>query len=233
MPTVTLEEAREFVSKESERRNGKIIRSVPRMLRNITTEPYWYVFNVGAWPFSRQMGGSGSRYLSACAENEDYSAPLTFSVLHNETVATDMNKMENIQEEGEVHLQAFMMEGYGCSPQDSLRNWGVAVIDHWPPTQKDLQEPNKKLNAKFDELIAEADAFYEKREYQNISDYHRLAARRRKQQRGWLNASPDSTSCKNCGSTILADIAQCPHCKVVLDRKKHRENFPELYEKEK
>ena len=41
MATVTLEEAREYVSKESERRNGKIIRSLPRVLRQMVTEPHW------------------------------------------------------------------------------------------------------------------------------------------------------------------------------------------------
>ena len=233
MPTVTLDEAREYVSKESERRNGKIIRQVPRILREMTTEPHWYVFNVGPWPFSRQMGGSGTKYLAACLPTKKYSVPLTFPVLYNETVATDMNKMENIQEEGDTHLNAFLLEGYGCTPQDSLKNWGVGVCEQWPPTADDLIEPNKRLKKKFDELIAEADAFYEKREFQNIGEYHRLAARALRQTRGWLNASPDTDSCKNCGSTINTGIAQCPHCKVVLDRELHMKNFPELYEKGK
>ena len=233
MATVTLEEAREYVSKESERRNGKIIRSLPRVLRQMVTEPHWYVFNVGPWPFSRQMGGSGTKYLSACPAGKKFSDPLKFSILNNETVATDMNKMENIQEEGEVHLQAFMLEGYGCTPEASLRNWGIEAIDHWPPTAEDLIQPHKRLAKKYDELIAEANAFYEKREFQNISEYHRFAARAKNVKPGWMNENPDAVSCRNCGSVIMADIAQCPHCKVVLDRDKHKQNFPELYAKEK
>jgi hypothetical protein len=229
--TVMLAEAQDYVSKESERRNGKVIRHLPKRLKELVTQPYWYIFNVGPKPWPRQMGGNGTKYLQSCPEDAEYSEPHTVPLLHNETVATDMNKMDNVQEEGEIHRNAFLMEGYGCTPQDSLRNWGVGCIDHWPPTAKDLIEPNKALDRKADQLIAEADSFYEKREYQNISDDHRWAAKRRKQPRGWMNASPDSESCENCGSVIVSGIAQCPHCRMILDREKHRRNFPELYQK--
>jgi len=227
--TVTLDEAREFVSREAEKRNGKVIRRMPKVLKDATTQPFYFIFNVGPWEWSRQLGSNGTRAITACPEGKSFSDPLTVPILHNETIAVDMNKMENTQEEGNVLVDAIMMRGYGFKPEASLENWGVAVIEHWPPEKEDLIEPNKRLNEKFDQLIYEADKFHENREHQNITDMHRLAAKKRRQQRAWMSANPDTTSCKNCGMTVLEGIAQCPHCKVVLDRAKHKKNFPELY----
>jgi rubrerythrin len=229
--TVTLNEVNEYISKETARRNGKVIRKLPGALREMTQNPYWYVFNVGPWEFTRQLGGNGTKTLAGCPEDEKYSIPTTFPIIHNETVATDMNAMENVQEEGQVHLNAFMIEGYGCKPEDSLRYWGVEAIDHWPPTAQDLIAPNKRLNAKLDDLISEGDRYHENREHQNITDRHRWAARKRKQMRGWLNENPELVSCRACGSMVMPSIAVCPHCSAVLDEKLARQFFPERFQK--
>lgn len=231
MSVATLEEVREFVSKEAEKRNGKVIRKLPKMMRELTTKTHFYVFNVGPWEWQRQMGGKGTKTLQKCEEGEPYSNALGFPVLDNETIAVDMNKMENLQEEGEVTLQAFLMEGYGFKPEMSLRNWGVEVSEKWPPSKELIAKANQRLNVKFDELIAEADRFHESREHQNITDQHRYAARRRKQSKGWLNQNPDMESCPACGETVKSNIARCPHCTAVLNEELDRKYFPEKYKK--
>lgn len=229
--TVSLDEAREFVSREAEKRNGKVIRRMPRVLAEATSRPHFYIFNVGPWAWSRQLGSNGTRLIPACPEGQKHSEALTVPILHNETVATDMNKMENTQEEGEVLVNAILMKGYGFKPENSLENWGVAVIEHWPPEEEDLAEPMKKLNAKCDELIFEADRFHDNREFNNITEMHRWAARRRKQQKGWLNANPDTVNCPACGSVVMPNIAVCPHCSATLNEKLARKFFPERFQK--
>ena len=151
--------------------------------------------------------------------------------LDNETVAADMNKMENRQENGLDVVNAFMQEGYGCRPEHSLKNWGVAVITHWPPTKDDVAAANLELDIKFDELVAEADRYHDQHKFEDITEFHRLAARRRRTIKPWLNKNPDLVNCGACGMDVKQNIACCPHCSAVLNEELHRKFFPEKYAK--
>lgn len=227
---VTLSEVQEYVNREAERRNGKIIPAMPSTLNKLTSAPHYYIFNVGPWEWSRQLGAKGTRTLLACPEGRNYSEPLTFPALANETVAVDMNRMEHRQEEGILPVNSFMLKGYGFTPDMSLENWGVAAIDHWPPTKEDLAEPNRRLNIKYDELIAEGDKFHDNRQIDNITEMHRIAARRRKQERkSWISSNPNLVSCKACGTDVKEGIAVCPQCNAVLDEQQARKYFPERF----
>lgn len=228
---VSLEEAQQYVSREAQRRNGKVVPVLPPMLKKLCTEPHFYVFNVGPWQWERQLGGRGSRTVQTCPDGKPYSEPLSLPILDNETVAADMNKMENRQEDGQLVVDAFLMRGYGFRPEMSLENWGVAVIDHWPPTAEDLKAPRRKLNQKFDELIAEADKHHEQRKFEDISEFHRLACRQRGLQKPWLNENPDLVACPACGQQAMPNIAKCPHCRATLDEALARKYFPEEYRK--
>ena len=114
--TITLEEAARYVSREATRRNGKIVPKLPKVLEDLCHNPVYYVFNVSPWPVDRQLGGKGTRILQACPEGEPYGPePLTWGTLDNETVAVDMNKMENRQEDGlEAGVNAFLCRGRDC-----------------------------------------------------------------------------------------------------------------------
>lgn len=227
----TLEEARQFVSQEAVRRNGRIIPQLPKKLREMCSDPHWHVFTVAPYARDRQLGGKGTRYLTGCKEGQKHSAPLSFPILDNETVAVEMNKMANVQEDGDMMVNAFMMQGYGFRPEDSLENWGFMAIDHWPPTDRELSTANARLDATCDDLIVEADRAYEAREYKEISEVHRWAARRRKQQKGWLNVNPDLVACGACGSQVMQNIAVCPHCHATLNEELARKFFPERFKK--
>jgi hypothetical protein len=229
--TVYLNEVSDYVSREATRRNGKIVPALPGMLRKMCTDPFYYIFNVGPWSWTRQLGGRGTRTVQACPEGATYSDPLTMPQMDNETIASDMNKMENRQEDGREVVDAVLMRGYGFTPEVSLENWGVAVIDHWPPTAQDLIEPMKRLNAKRDELIAEADKHHEQRKYEDISEFHRLAARQRKLTKPWLNENPDLQACPACGTQVMPNIAKCPQCRATLNVELAKKYFPEEYRK--
>lgn len=228
---VTLKEAQEFVSREAERRNGRIIPMLPKKMKAMCTDAHWYVFNVSPFPRERQLGGKGTRVVQACPEGKPHSAPLTFPILDNETIAIEMNKMANVQEDGDVVVNAFMMQGYGFRKEDSLENWGIMAIDHWPPTAREISMANANLDKTCDELLVEADRAYEAREYKEISEVHRWAARKRKQQKGWLNVNPDLVACGACGSQVMQNIAVCPHCTATLDVELARKFFPERFTK--
>lgn len=229
MAVATFEEVNQWVSREATRRNGKIVPKLPKQLHDLCTEPFYFVFNVGPWEWPKQLGGRGTRTVPACPEGRKYSEPLALPQLDNETVAADMNKMENRQEDGIEVVNAVLVEGYGYRPEHSLRHWGVSVITHWPPTVDDLALANKELNAKFDELIAEADKHHEQHKYEDISEFHRLAARHRKLTKPWLNANPDLVPCGACGTDVKQNIARCPQCGAVLDEALDRKFFPEKY----
>lgn len=226
---VTSKEALEYISAEITKRNGKLVPTLPKMLHKMCNDAHFYVFTVGPWGWYRQLGGRGSRTCQACAEGESFSEPLTFPVMDNETVASDMNKMENRQEDGSSVVDAFMMRGYGFTPETGLENWGFSVIEHWPPTKADLVEPNRRLNKKFDELVAEGDLHHDHRKFEDINEYHRLAARRRKLNKPWLNENPDYQSCPGCGSNVMPNIAVCPQCTAVLNEALARKIFPERF----
>jgi hypothetical protein len=232
MPEVVyLNEVQQFISKEATRRNGRMVPSLPPMMNDLCSKPHFYIFNVGPWEWSRQLGGRGTRTVQACPEGQPYSEALTLPVLDNETIAADMNKMENRQEDGKAVVDAVLMRGYGFRPEHSLENWGVGVSLQWPPSKGELGQANKRLNAKFDELIAEADKFHEQRKHDDISDMHRVAARRRSLAKPWLNVNPDLEACPACGSQVLPNIAVCPQCTATLNEELARKFFPERYRK--
>lgn len=229
--TVTLDQVQDYVSKEATRRNGKIVPSLPRMMNKLCIDPHFYIFNVGPWEWSRQLGGRGTRTVQACPEGQPFGPALELPILDNETIASDMNKMENRQEDGKEVVDAILMRGYGFKPEHSLEKWGVAVIENWPPTAQQLSQVNRLLNEKFDELIAEADRYHEQRKHEDISEFHRLAARRRKLTKNWLNSNPDLEACPACGTQVMPNIAKCPHCRATLNEALARKYFPEEYKK--
>lgn len=231
MPEVTFEDAQKYISREVTRRNGKIVPKLPDQLHNLCSFPFYYIGNVGPWEWPRQMSGRGMRVIRACPEGAKFSEPLEMPILDNETVASDMNKMENRQEDGKLVVEAVMMEGYGFRPEHSLRNWGVFVLEHWPPTKQDLEEPTRLLNMKLGQIVSEADAHYANHKPDDISDMHRMACRRLKQTRPWLNAGVELESCPACGESVKANIARCPHCTAVLNEDLDRKYFPEKYKR--
>lgn len=231
MAVATLDEVNLYVSREATRRNGKIVPKLPGMLHELCTKPYYYIFNVGPWQWVQQLGGRGTKVVQACAEGQPYSPALELPKLDNETVASDMNKMENRQEDGLEVVHAVLQEGFGCRPEHSLRNWGVSYAMQWPPSAQELSAATKLLNVKFDELVAEGDKYHDQHKFEDITEFHRLAARRRRLQKPWLNENPDLLTCGACGSQVMPNIAVCPQCTAVLNEELHRKYFPQLYQK--
>jgi len=230
MATVTLEEAARFVSNEATRRNGKLVPKLPAALADLCHTPKYYIFNVGPWDWDRQLGGKGTKFLAKCPDGQPYGPePLTFGLLDNETVAVDMNKMENRQEDGMEIVNAFLCRGRDCRPENSLEQWGIGVCEQWPPTAEDLAPVQKRLSEKFDELIRDADRHHEQRRYDDITEFHRLAARRKRVAKEWLNETPNMVACPACGQSVMPSIAKCPHCRATLNEQLARKYFPEEF----
>lgn len=228
---VTLDEVSQFVSREATRRNGKIVPALPGRLREMCTTPHFFIFNVSPWAVERQLGGRGTKVCQACPEGASYGPALELPILDNETIAVDMNKMENRQEDGIEVVNAFLQRGWGSRPEQSLEHWGLGVTEQWPPSAQDLAAANKRFNVKLDELIYEADKYHEHRKHEDISDFHRFAARRRKLQKPWLNENPDLQACPACGSQVMPNIAVCPQCSATLNEELARKFFPERFKK--
>lgn len=229
---VTLEEAARFVSREATRRNGRLVPKLPKALEDLCHTPKYYIFNVGPKTWDRQLGGRGTKVLQPCPDGQPCGPePITYGLLDNETIAVDMNKMENRQEDGMDIVNAFLSRGRNCAPENNLELWGVGVSEQWPPTAQELSAAHKRLNEKCDELIRDADRFYEQRQHDNVVEDHRWAARRRKLQKPWLNENPDLVACGACGSPVLPNIAVCPHCSATLNEELARKFFPERFKK--
>ena len=226
---VTLNEVNDYVSREATRRNGKIVPSLPNMMHKLCNDPHFYVFNVGPWTWARQLGGRGTRTVQGCPEGKEYGEPLALPILDNETVAADMNKMENRQEDGKEVVDAVLMRGYGFRPEHSLENWGVGVSTQWPPTKEEVAKAKRSLKSKYDELKAEADRYHEQRKHEDIGEFHRIACRALGLSAAWLNENPDLTACPACGTQVMPNIAKCPHCRATLNVELARKYFPEEY----
>jgi hypothetical protein len=233
MPDViTLDEVARYVSEEATRRNGKIVPRLPKGLEDLCVKPHWYVFNVGPWDWERQLGGLGTKFLAKCPEGEPYGpVPLVFGLYHNETVAVDMNKMENRQEDGIEIANAFLSRGRDCRPENSLEQWGIGISEQWPPTASEIAAAQRRLSEKCDELIRDGDRYYEQRKHEDITEFHRWAARKKKLAKGWLNENPDMVGCPACGQQVMPNIAKCPHCRATLNVELAKKYFPEEYRK--
>ena len=98
---------------------------------------------------------------------------------------------------------------------------GVFVAAGAKPTESELAEARKKLNAFHRRLVEIADLEWERSHNPMfITDLERRAARELKLDKPWLYDPKPQAECPACGEKIKPGVAVCRTCGAILDREK-------------
>lgn len=211
-------EQREQAKREIKARNQKDIFELPPELQ-LAGKPV-KIFNVGPFRHQRSMGSYGQFTIAACPEGEEVSQALEIPYITNDPVHVDMFQMAHRHDSGRKLALDIIGLGQFHTPGEDLSKWGVFVASSDEPTGYELETARKKLSKTFDQLIQEADSYYNQgpSEYKNVTDMHRLAAKSRGQKdKPWARGVVELSTCNICGSSVAPTAAICPTCKNVID----------------
>lgn len=214
-------EQREQAQRELRLKNKKDIFELPPELQ-MAGEPVM-IFNVGPYTHRRSMGSYGQWTIAACIDGQPHSKGTEVPYITNDPVHIDMNQMAHRHDSGRKLAMDILGVGQFHTPGEDLTKWGVFVADGAEPTPAELHKANKKFDRTCDELIKEADGYWNQgpSHYVNITDLHRMAATRRKQKdKPWARNIEVLANCAMCGESISPIAAICPHCKNVIDEKR-------------
>ena len=101
---------------------------------------------------------------------------------------------------------------------------GVFVAAGPLPTEAELAEAHRKLNAFHRRLVDAADLEWERSHNPMfITDLERRAARELKLDKPWLYDPKPQAECPACGEKIKAGVAVCRSCRAILNRAKAAE----------
>ena len=98
---------------------------------------------------------------------------------------------------------------------------GVFVAEGMEPTEAELDEARRRLEAFHRRLVEVADLEWERSHNPMfITDLERRAARELKLDKPWLYDPKPATECPACGERIKAGVAVCRACGAILDPEK-------------
>jgi hypothetical protein len=101
---------------------------------------------------------------------------------------------------------------------------GVFVAAGPLPTEAELTEAHRKLDAFHRRLVDAADLEWERSHNPMfITDLERRAARELKLDKPWLYDPKPQAECPACGEKIKAGVAVCRSCRAILNREKAAE----------
>ena len=214
-------EQREQAVREIKARNQKDIFELPEELK-ILGKPV-KIFNIGPFRHQRSMGSYGQFTIPACPEGAEVSEGLEIPYITNDPVHIDMFQMAHRHDSGRKLAMDILGVGQFHTPEEDLTKWGCFVAKGEEPTEKELDMARAKLNRTWDQLITEADNFYNQgpQAYSNIVEMHRVAAKARGQKdKPWARGIEQLSNCGICGSQVSPKAAICPTCKNVLDEER-------------
>lgn len=211
-------EQREQAARELRTKNMKDVFELPEELRLIGNPVR--IFNVAPFRHIRNMGSYGQWTIHPCEPGEPHSISTNVPYITNDPVHIDMNQMAHRHDSGKKLALDIIGVGQFHTPGEDLTKWGVFVAEGELPTAQELKKANQKFNKTCDELIREADTYWNQgpQHYVNITDMHRMAAFHRGQkEKPWARDIEVKSNCSMCGEQISPIAAICPHCKNVID----------------
>ena len=214
-------EQREQAKREIKARNQKDIFELPPELQVIGKTVK--IFNVGPMRHPRSMGSYGQWTIHACEEGKPYSEPTEVPYITNDPVHIDMFQMAHRHDSGRKVALDILGVGPFHTPGEDLTKWGVFIAESDEPTAAELAAAHKKLNKTYDQLIHEADGYWNQgpSEYKNVTEMHRHAATARGQKdKPWARGIQEMKICDICGSAVAPTAAICPTCRNVIDEKR-------------
>lgn len=228
---------------------GLPVDDVPESVKQWAKDHPVRIFNVGPWPQRVMLGTLGTFYIPACPQDEACVEMTKKLADGSQVPALEGLIFEPIREDGRMSIRqhdgklvAMDIVGIGPfqAPQNALTKFGVFIAEGERPTAAELKKAQAALHKYLESLVIDArKAQQDGKTDQVVGADHFMAARLLKlnpNTETWMKtgtAVATNEECPNCGTPYRAGLAQCRECKMVLDREKHKKNFPELYAKDK
>lgn len=204
---------------------------LPAMLQKVSEDTKVWLYNVGPWTLTRELGSIGTFRIPGCPEGKEYAAADPIPGVFTEPIqGQDQNTMELRTEEGGGRYIAEQVLGVGpfIHPRDSFVPMGVFIGSQVgpdaKPTKQELAEAKQKLFVYLEGLVNEARKAYESGNIKEIVDRHRTAARMLKlENEQWYStrSAKARQDCPMCGTIVNEGVVLCPNCKFILDEAKY------------
>lgn len=196
--------------------NINLAEDLARQLHSVPSEADIYICNITetTWGPVNQWHYMAPVVIPGRKPNERYS---TFRIT-NHTDHMDFGEGKTISVqipalETATDIVRILNEGVG---QDSYMGLFV-IADGDTPTEKELREATRKLEAYYKTRIAMADLAHERKQSFDISDLDRRAASYFNLSKPWLTDFREMKDCPVCALRIPATAALCGHCGAVMD----------------
>jgi hypothetical protein len=212
----------------------------------IRTSPHYQkagkvrIFNVGPWVWTQGMGGLGSFTIPAYDAKNPFtveegegekakersfecSQPLDIWRAFPEGYHIDMNKMAEVETDGEELARSIVGVGRFQAPTSSLLRFGVFIAAGDTPTKREILEANERLRAHRLTLVEEANALHQSgpQAAENITKPHRDAAIATGNGKlPWVRGAVEMATCPACMNPLNPEAAICLGCKTVVNEEK-------------
>jgi hypothetical protein len=245
---VTADEARRSADAFARGMNAsRYVPEMPEIFKKISEENRLYIYNVGPWVHTREMGSAGVARIPACRYSEagdpleEFGKPYTVEGVEQEPYPVGPTEMVMIPKcgkpgvmtgggEGILLAQQILGEGPMIPRSQSFRPFGVFISKTYRPSKEDLAEAKEALWKRLGEMIAEANSEYANNKWldeDTVQKWYLVAARILKKSPAecpWMadrQAPAARENCPGCGSVYEKGILKCRHCGFVLDKPRY------------
>lgn len=203
------------------------------MYREASEKNRVYIFNVGPWSHSRELGSAGTFRIPACPKDREYSEPIVINGAFEEPYPINEAECKMLTEPGIAVAQQILGEGPHVAPNSSLRPYGVFISPTLRPSKEDLAAATQHLMEKHVSLVAEAAEAYSMgpaAAKDTISPlWHFVSARALKKTEAecpWLGNTQvpkERQNCPGCGEVYTVGILR-HSCGWFFDKEKWEAN---------
>lgn len=229
---LTREQAKQAEQEIADRNRKTVIRTSPHYQKAGKVR----IWNVGPWSWAQSMGGLGTFTIPGFDPEKPFtvevdgkervfqcSEPLDIWRSFPEGYHLDMNKMAEVETDGEELANSICGIGRFQTPSSDMRRFGVFISAGDYPTTKEIAEANRRLKDYRLALVAEGSAFYQQgpNAAVNITEQHRDAAVATGNGKlPWVRMSVEMATCPACMSPLNPEAAICLSCKTVVSEEK-------------
>ena len=205
---------------------------------DLTPKYYLYIFNLRDFEYVIEHGTHGRIVIPACKPGEPYSQPVAIPSV-NLYVTTNMNGERQVLPldivSGERVVRSIINPGDGGVNTD-LTQWGCFVSRSKTPSEEEISEARKKLEATYNRELIEARKKEAMGKIGDITNTEREAAGYFKLPYSWNQVSITLNDCPGCGSPVKPGII-IHSCGYVFDWKravehglKKKSDVPEAFQ---
>jgi hypothetical protein len=208
--------------------NQKKVDQIPEMLKKLARQTHFRIYNVGPYPWLREMGSMGTWTIQKPDPETGISPYLMVPAILFETVPEDVDKMKQVPHDGRQFVDDLLGVGRFKNESQNLVKWGVFFTEGVEPTEEQLEEAHQHVLERCRDMVAQADAYEAQgpNHLVNITEHHRWAAKQLNIERPWSKETKAMIDCPGCGEKILPTVAVHGGrngCGAILDRKRAEE----------